>query len=394
MNRQHHWFRCFMTRVGLFCAVCFLPSGSRLLGATRDVPLPEALTTIEALEMRVHAASWSVQAISGRVSNPYDPTSLVEVEHRPYGRSKTVVDLVTGRYRIEQEIVTNWAGGPEKHAAMRRVAVFDGKSVKKGEWFKPGLTLPDASAPAIRAEIDVERPAEFMKQYGPSSGLYYFPPNIFGERMSAFLKERQRQGRKVEIAELGSKTWIITTDDYIEVPGVVLRITFDLSKGGIVTDVEWSNARSAEPWRKMHIQVEKKHNGFWVPKTVEDVHLLDKTLTRVTFSDVEVNPNLTDKQFTHSFPKGTSVDDHIERKTYRIGAGIIDEQEAIKTYMEQNSLRFKTPEKRFPWRYVWYTLGGIVLALFSFWLIRRRSRGPKLMIALFALATVRVEARP
>ncbi|MCX7701410.1 MAG: hypothetical protein N2039_11070, partial [Gemmataceae bacterium] len=346
----------------LIWLLVLLPVNSSSSAASETIPVADALATIEANEQRLHAASWVSKQTHRKLADPHDPKSLLPEERPTYCRERAVVEFRTGRYRIEVESVSPWAHGLDHTGASCYLHVSDGQSAKHAFWFLPGTKLPKTNKPAIKAVVNRDPgtlvPADTDSI--PPANTSFPSWSLLGKPLSELISERQQTNQLLEIQRREGNAWLIRIAEDLTSPDVILSIHYDLAKGGLITHVAWSSVKAPErAWQELRVEPIQLRNGFWVAKTTERINFLESSIWRTEYSDVVINPPLSNDLFAYEFPKGTRVVDHIRGMVYTSGRSVADVNEAMEQYVQHQELMLKggaDPSVRNRWRYLRYAL--------------------------------------
>src|SRR5262249_52758210 len=192
--------------------------------------------------------------------------------------------------------------------------------------------------------IRLERKNGFLDQGGLVSGIGYFQPNHFSRRFSEFLEERT--SRRLNVDRNQDGTWMITTTTPQEVHSAdsYFPIGYDPVRC-LVVWAEWvgnENAQSpwaGKPWKRHVVKWKELKEGLWVPSTISQVNVIDRTISRGEFQDVQVNEHLDESTYSFSYPVSTRMTDEVEKTIYVVSTGVIDEQQAVRDFMDCEALR-------------------------------------------------------
>lgn len=374
--------------------LALLPVSSSSGSASETIPVADALATIEANEQRLHAASWVSNLTYRQLADPHNPNSVLPEDVPTYCRERAVVEFRTGRYRIEVESVSPWSHGLDQTGASCYLHVSDGLSAKHAFWFLPGTKLPKTNKPAIKAVVNRD-PGTLV----PAATDSIPPPNIsfpswnlLGKPLSELINERQQANQLLEIQRKEANVWLIRIAEDLTSPDVILSIHYDLAKGGLMTHVAWSSVKAPErAWQELRVEPIQLRSGFWVAKTTERINFLNSSLWRTEYSDIVINPPLSNDLFAYEFPKGTRVVDHIRGMVYTSGRSVADVNEAMERYVQHQELMIKggeDPSVRNRWRYLRYALYAILglLGIWAArWIVRHRH---KQVFSLFSVLAV------
>ena len=119
--------------------------------------------------------------------------------------------------------------------------------------------------------------------------------------------------------------------------------------------------------------------GLWLPSQIATHNLIDQLVGRGDYNDYQINAPTDEKAYSYEFSVGTRLQDEIEKKSYVVSAGVVDEQAAIQEFIVSEKLR-AVPSSSHS-RYWWAAIGtfGVVITLFvGFWLRRRSHRAAEI----------------
>jgi hypothetical protein len=131
------------------------------------------------------------------------------------------------------------------------------------------------------------------------------------------------------------------------------------------------------------IEYARDDDKGWLPQSVRSESLELKTGTTVSFTNVVANPNVTDESFRITFPKGTIVDDHIQKIQYTVGVTPADEAKQVQDYLQRYDLQKYLAETArdqvFPshgglGRVLILANIAVLIGLVLLWMIRRARR--------------------
>jgi hypothetical protein len=275
----------------------------------RHIKPDDALASINTFESAIRKAiansQWRCVLETGTLGDPKDIRSM---KKEPYGTKGTVLmDHRTGRYRFEFEEITTWHhdGKTDDYASQESYA-FDGETAYRKERGKIGLIPPgDRDRPA-RVEINksgARDPGNQLAEMGTSLGYAYFPPYFCSVPLSQFLEER----KPFSVAEVAKGIWHIEAGDPDELNPQLpvskerkVRIEFDLSRGGWVTNATWFFPKSKQVVREITFEPQMLPGQIWVPSqivTQDNPMGVPTEVSRLVFTDVKLNQKLADEMF-------------------------------------------------------------------------------------------------
>jgi hypothetical protein len=335
-------------------------------------------------ERRIRNARWQVKGQQFHLVDPANPEKRTAMgDPKTRGKTKVLFEPPSGRYRVDIEYVAPWADGDDDYAAGYDSYSFDGESQRHFAKSQGGEKLPGAD---VRGDgvIGRENPLLFVDQDFGRIG--YFPPNHFGLRFSSFLQQRIDSKAEFSAEARADGIWVITTtppphfaleqdDDF--------RIGYDPIRGLVVWAEAFGKARlrnqwAGKLWRRHSIKWREIEKDTWVPESYEWTNLVGRRATRIEYVDLKINQAINEKEFTIQFPVGTRVVDEIEKKMYTVSAGVIDEQQAIRDFMEHERLRERAAPKSFWQKWKWHALSiGVLAAMLFLCLIAWRRRAAR-----------------
>jgi hypothetical protein len=258
-----------------------------------------ALAAIRKLEAAIANAQWRISTETGTLGNPKDIKSMMK---EPYGMKGTVImDYQTGKYRLDLQIITQWKrdhNSDFQDYSMEERYMFDGNKVTMMRRGKLGLVPPDENdRPGSRSDYNSgdRDPLKLLGVYGGAAGYDFFPPCFCGMPLSKFLEDR----KPFKITE-NNRVWQIELADPDKLNGWdrILRINYDLSRGGLVTKAAWFLPKE-QLFSEITIQPQRLPNNIWVPATLTKLQprLVPPRASRQAFTEVKVNQNLDDGTF-------------------------------------------------------------------------------------------------
>ena len=153
--------------------------------------------------------------------------------------------------------------------------------------------------------------------------------------LSKLLERRQKEGAKLEVTEDG--TGIVNVKYHVRItpgdPPGTFDGRFDVNKGGLCLGwmIYFGEDTKKAVFRRCEFENFEAASGLWAPQQIALVEPMERPpcVTKMTLTNVRVNPPLDAKAFVLEFPVGTQVDDHIDCKSYTVTSGAIDEQAAL-----------------------------------------------------------------
>ncbi|GEM_PF-3992862 len=364
--------------------------------AAKNIPVDQALPIIEALQNRIRVAQWTAEGIDGRIRdfNDLDSIENPQRDGNHYAKWKVTFEPQSGRYRVDYEYVSGWSGGSAPHIAGVMSYSMDGLTERKYHRSLPGMKVPSPKEGYQDAQVVHPRANAFINDRGFQTGMGYFPPYFANRRLSEFLRERVKQKKPLTIEEDERGQWQIETTppEAIFEAASRFRINYDPGRG-IVLDAEWIGKPDApnldaagKVWQREVLKWTKADGNLWVPQAFYRVNLLDRGASRINYRDMRVNPKLDDLVFRVNFPPGTKVMDEVAKKIYQVGTGVVDEQAAIKEFMEWEKLR--DSQASAGRGYLLWTIlgGGLVLIVAVFVFFRRKRKAAIKVVALLLVA--------
>lgn len=322
MNSNRHVALWYVATILIVLIGVLLNTRGR--SAQTPIPLEDAIAAIEAAENRVETYSWSFHFTRNKLSDPTDPTSIVETGPSYY-KGFCLYDVSEGRYLLEFEYVSEW-DGPAPFIAGRQGWSFDGQFYRHWERSRHGMELPPrddlgdtprdpANGPLIGtiSSTPFGNPDQAEMNLRVS-GLQHLPPYAYlwsgeGHRTFSRVSERLRQHQNsadenVQVTELPDATWCIELTRNSGRPGST-RIFVDPARGFVLTGAEYHDNEAV--YRRVATTVEEVADGVWVPIEVIDYNLISGDADRIVLSDLQVNSELVEDDFRVLFPVGTQV---------------------------------------------------------------------------------------
>lgn len=303
------------------------------------VSIEAAINSVSSHERLIRTAEWDATTVGGHVED-VSKANTIQLTHDPgaYSKSHVIYEPLTGRFRVDTESEFG-SGIGTRQVAVYRTETFDGQVRRSFVHRRDGDRLPDNENHKDklgRVQIrDLLKPSEWSLP----PGIAHFPPNFLGKQFSVFLRERLQKNLPLKVSEMPGGTWQFETlaDDYAET-GCVTRIEYEPARG-IVLNAEWwatSDSdyvkRLGRLWKRMVFSWKEVSPRLWVPQSVFQVHVWDKSANRFEYSNVRVNFDTNESVFRFQFPDGTDVVDDTERKVYRVSPEGFDDQAAREEY--------------------------------------------------------------
>ncbi len=382
-------------RVLVVAATCLSLLPPRATGG-EPVPLGTALDIIRQNESAQCAslmtASWTPHTVSGKVSGTSTSAVITPDPQNPklYYRRSVTYEPSSGRYRMDVDSVTKWVDGDADTFAATETYTFDGRTERWYRRGQGGTVIPALPAPGF-GTVKPETRNGFLDSHGFLSGVGSFPPNNFNRRLSEFLQDASAAKHAVTVTALADGTWLIDTRP----PEAALAGDSDFRicyspKGGLVQWAEWlgkphlTTPWASKAWKRLSVQWQKLPSGLSVPGAVTTTNLLDQYATRITFSEVQAGVSADAAKFRIAFPIGTRLVDDVEKKSYTVSGGVVDEQEAVRQFMAAQALDDRNGSAG--WGGWVYAVGTAALAGAAMILLRIRRRS--LLVALIAASAL------
>lgn len=386
----------------LFICLYLIPTSGR---SDQKVPIDQALNVIRIHESnfitRVKNAQWSIKYIDGIIPNLENPSEIIDKKRDPKLFHNNIAYFIPENdfYRVDSKFVTRWIKGADDYLAGTINLSYDGKSERRFDRAQAGTQLPTPNSPVFGLGIIRHgNRVRFLDKEGSASGISYFPPNHFNRRFSEFLEERLAEKSPVNISSQADGTWLISTapfqpalrgnDDF--------QIRYD-PRRGLVLGADWIGKTSlrtkwaGKVWKKHFVDWRDLGQGIWVPASFTQSNLIDAMGSRWEYTNLKINQPIDEAVFRITFPVGTRLTDEIEKKEYTVSKGVIDEQEAIRSFMRGEKIReeFNKKKEKPWWQNTWLfgSLGGIcfLVILVFFWRrIRLGSAGVATLLILVA----------
>lgn len=386
--RALHAFSCGFAGcvVGWVCAPTHASS--------RTIPVEHAVEVMRNLEQRYDNIAWRFHTYSAELGDASVPDSITR-KRAEFSRGWSRFDAVGRRYACEVEYTARWFQGAAPYISGVEAFSFDGDLHRHWERTQHGTKIPTDSSPKIPASgwiAKEEQGQPFMESFAGNVGIGNMPPMIWigdlgpPRPLSEHLQERLVTGVPIEVLETDDGLWKVETTTLdsagLRPPSNVIRLVYDLKRGGIVTQVLLAGAVPEEAAQRVSIKFREVEEGVWVPKQADKVFPYNKppTLFRTIYEDVRVNPPATPADFRIEFPAGVFVDDYVKQRSYTVGAGMENEPAAIRRFMESHGLDPPDdPESARGDVRRWLVIGGnaVFLAAVLIWLwVRKRRKRP------------------
>lgn len=371
-----------------------------LMGADQVSP-EQLLSVVRSHEAdqraRIRSARWAPKTAAGSVKAT-DPLEVIDPDRgdpRLYYKRIVTLEPPSGRYRMDVESVTKWVDGDADTFAATESLSFDGTTERWYRRGQGGSKIPPPSTPGL-GTLGPEQRNEFLGRYGYLSGIGYFPPNQFNGLLSDFIEERASQKQPLEITPRPDGTWIVTTAPAERALWTdnSFRFCYDPLRG-LVQWGEWvgkphlQSAWAGKTWKRQSVQWKEHTPGIWVPQVVTFVNLIDRQGSMLTYSEIELNRPYDESVFRITFPIGTKLRDEVEKKSYTVSGGIVDEQEAVRQFMAEQA--FFDRGTSVAWWQRWWVYGpaglvGAFLSAAAFIALRRRRRAAAVALVIVGVA--------
>jgi hypothetical protein len=363
----------------------------------------EAIAIIAAHEAKIQSLSWDVETTQWKLlsANPIE----VERQTKSVGTSsKVLVDFPSGRYRVSMQGVYTWSSGVDPHVSIVLEAKYDGKEFRMWTRQIPGTGMPDSKITAdgkiaLNDAGAFDDNKDFMSgATGYGVGLAHLPPNFYNVhegavmRLSAFLQRQLDRQLPVSLSTTADGLWRIHVScTYLDGAPDWSHIDYDPARGAVVRVHLGGKADSIEGcWHRTEIDSVQVGNDVWLPKEVRLLPLLNKPImmNKIAYSNHRVNFPVTDESLAIVFPIGTKIEDRIKGQLYVIGPAPVEQDVAVRSFLEQEEVKLIAPPQENPWfaRLGWI-FGGAMLAVLS-WIVlfRKRSATAGLLLITGALS--------
>lgn len=348
-------------------------------------------------ETRVRSARWSGSHVRGELFDRQD-LARFRLVRDPIESAKWTITFEppTGRYRMDIQQVTRWHKGLEDYAGVVRSYSSDGKTRRRLQTSRGGTELPSSSSPGT-GRIEHPDMDHFLRSEGGGTGLGNFPPHFMNRRFSTFLEERIVTKERFYTVQQADGIWRIETNGD---PGFAAGesedayIVYDPIRGLPLAQEIYGKLSLNGEWagkllRTRRIIWKEKEKGLWLPEHSDVINVFDRRISRTSYHDIRINETIDESQFALQFPIGTLVVDEVEKKMYTVSGGVVDEQSAIRAFIQHEKLN--APRKPSFWR-TWRiylisaaVLLGLALAGGGAWFWRRRHAAiAALLLVLFA----------
>lgn len=355
-------------------AAAVLALGRAAAGET--IPPERAIAVMKSLEDRFRVLQWKAHFESAKLKGRDDLASITE-KRLPEVDVEVVFDPVIGRYQCKATGTYEWLQGLAPTLSSIDVYSFDGEQHRHWKSESPGHDLLAAkAAPAFgaisndRADI---RDRDYMQSVCMMTGLAYMPPFFWNpgcpvQPLSSLLQTWIDAEWEVSIVENSKGRWSIAIPWEDGKRGQI-HITYDLEKGGIVTQARWVNVDGIDASR-VSVELEEILLDKWMPKSIKRVGNFIADL--VDLKDIQINPAVNAETFRCEFPNGCKVTDFIEKKTYIVGS-TSDRQSQLRLFASEHNITGDAERTRFSGHGVLFVANVcLVVILVTLYLIRRR----------------------
>jgi hypothetical protein len=289
-----------------------LPAKERL-GLRKKIPYEEALAAIQKIERGLKKSKWKWKpraefgsTVEADGQKQYKPKPL---DPKRFAEAIAHFEPSTRRFRFDYKAILEWTDGPDKYSGLDSVDSYDGKVTREYRRSSGKDRLPNESDPPGIGKITQGLDEKFLKTYIWVSGIGYCPP-YFARYSVSDLMQRSAKNRpgSVEVEEISPTLWRIRVQDP-QIPSMAYNLTYDIAKGGWVTQAEWEALEKADRlFGLFSLELAKAPSGEYYPKTMQFEHLIGKMYRRLRFTEFEVNAKYDDSIFTFEFPRGTRQD--------------------------------------------------------------------------------------
>lgn len=299
----------------------------------------DAISVIESLESKFQALKWHARCQQAKLTTP-DNTKNYEVIEPIDMRSEIIFDPIGERYLIKINSVNKWVQGADPFVSTVEAHSFDGEVYRQLDWEKPGKILPTPNDTRGNGVICNDKGNlspwgnDIVKKQSFALGTAYMPPYFSSisadyptQRLSRLIRTWLDEGKEVTILESNTKVWTINAKPFKLGPyDHLLTITYDLTKGGVVTGVRLLAPDEKGEYLcenvRVEIELQQVNGHFWFPKVIKQVWPNDNSMTFTSIENIEVNPPITAETFRVEFPKGVYITDYINKMHYVEGNAI------------------------------------------------------------------------
>ncbi|WP_010586674.1 DUF1573 domain-containing protein [Schlesneria paludicola] len=352
-----------VTRCGLVICLIVLTDLNTTLFA---VEIEQALAVVSRHEAEIQSVQFHCDFKTGEFES-IDDLSKFRVEFEDRNSSLTKFDFDGRRFFC--------------HSSRVSYAIFPGNTPDKAKGFQSSLdeyandgkvfqhwyrhVLTESGAPPaipdletklhqgnrqgfIATAADEDRMMQgigYLKMQGLATGMIWAAPFIWPEfeipqKLSEFIRDKTDPDDTVSVNALDDGLWeiIVVCDNEKRAVPYKWTLTYDPIRGRPMT-VFWECYPKWRPRRKAFYEYDSPDAKF--PSRVVLVTLpLGKGGIdgEWRYRDVEINPKLSDADFKLSFPKGTEVTDHTRQRTYIAGESAVDDDKAVRAFMESQGL--------------------------------------------------------
>lgn len=333
------------------------------LSRANEVAYPQALSIVKNLEKSVDAIKFTTSS------------SVNKNTHTSF-----TYDASQKRYLLEGSYTNEWTQGTNPHISCKYAISFDGKQYREYSQCVPGIRQPQSNERCDGIiSIDLSDSPLNKNTRFDDYGLTIGSPLLFFDYYAAlhdkslcdttvfskFLERWHSNGALKSIRELNQNEWEIAAS-FVLPDGVQVRLvaTYNLSKGGVVTNVKYycrdpDNSSLGEVLENEYL-VEFQEKNF--PKRITKKHWRKGESLLVEYDTFATHSGSSISDYSLSFPDGTFVDDFIKSIRYRVGDPI-NVDKAIDEFMQRHGLTGDFPKKTFRNNAIRFTLIGAGLIL-------------------------------
>jgi hypothetical protein len=374
--------------------------------------LDDSIAVIAAHEDKINSVGWDVE-VTHWILQSTDPVKVASRYDQSRLTGSVLFEHQSGRYRVSLQQVVPWTDGTSPYGSGVVEAMFNGEESRAWSRRRPGTDLPDSTVNA-RGSISRDESVAFDDSHGlfssgyaASLGVGYVPPlfqspfEVSPTKLSTFLSRQRESGLPVSLETATDGTWHFHTRiSFPDGDPEWLHIVYDPAGGVISRVYTGGSAVSIEGhWRRVEIDSVQVDAHTWVPKEIRSIpSLLEKPVRMhlFGFSNYRINPALTNETLALTFPVGTRVNDHVRGQTYVVGPEPVDQEIAVRAFLEEHEVRLPPPPTANPWfaRLGWILAGGLLLLLAWVLFFRGRAGSSRFRTLLFPCLTALAASCP
>ena len=383
-----------------FCVSFFLACNC-FAGAV-EIQYEDALGVVKSCEKGICAFKWKIRMQITTLPPVGERNSNNTQNFAKTSASANVfLDCLTKRFKVDQK--------KQSYAVMRDNSVmpylhesslaYDGTTYsawRRDTPQKQGTAFHDGSKGEIAGNLD---DFHIIRQFLDEGGLAKVGfrtgiPCFFRHSLitsdtrffSEFLSEWKKEEKLIALFRQDDGDIVIYARAYPEpLSHYVAKVVYSPKKNGIITEYSTLLSYSKEKGEgmldsRLLTQCKQNQDGTWVPSTAVSfsVPLAGQNgyNSEVYYEEFEYLPKIPVKEFQVTFPDGTTVEDHVAKKFYKVG-DLLDEDKAIDEFILRHGLTGNVPPQVRRGNVIRYILMGtgiimIVIALYQMIQQKRR----------------------